>query len=240
MSTVPPLIGTNLIIPVRRGRRPPVAHPLRERTYVRPVVLQAARELFRQTPSTLITAERIAARAGISRYSLAKHFASRDEIFSESRRGLLAELADLMIDEIPPDLDAFAGLYRFFQICCRVFSDRANLDLRFSLLQETKAHPWLQEAYRRQIIVPLSKLGETFLLYKSARNDAETGAPRLVAEQIVMLAAAIADTHFAAPDAPDFSGHRVERHFETAARSYAGLFENMPAACGGPNTNGAT
>lgn len=231
-------MGTNLIIPVRRGRRPPVAHPLRERTYVRPVVLQAARELFRQTPSALITVERIAAHAGISRYSLTKHFASKDEIFRESRRGLLADLADLMIDEIPTDLDAFAGLYRFFQICCHVFSDRANLDLRFSLLHEAKAHPWLHEAYRRQIIVPLAKLGETFLLYKSARDATEAGAPRLAAEQIIMLAAAIADTLFAAPDAPDFSGRCVERHFEIAARSYAGLFENAPVARGDPPTDG--
>lgn len=225
MSSIPPPVGINLTIPVRRGRRPPVAHPVRERAYVRPVVLQAARELFRQTPSAQITEERIAARAGITRYSLGKHFASKEEIFRKSRSGLLADLSDLVRDDISTELDAFGGLYRFLQICCQVFSDRANRDLRFSLAHEQKAHPWLAEAYHRQIINPLIMLGENFLLYKSAREGVASGTVRLVAEQMIMIATAVADAHLSSLDAADFSGRCVEKHFEIAARSYAGLFQ---------------
>ncbi|WP_425233331.1 TetR/AcrR family transcriptional regulator, partial [Sphingorhabdus sp.] len=54
----------------RKGRRPPVPHPQRERAHARPAILNAARQLFRTESYGGISVERIAATAQVTRHTL--------------------------------------------------------------------------------------------------------------------------------------------------------------------------
>jgi AcrR family transcriptional regulator len=205
---------------ISRGRQPAIPHPHRERRFARAAVLQAARNLFRDEYYDQISVEQIAACANITRYTLCNHFTSKAEIFRISRETLLNELADKIVDDIPVLLTLTEGLVAFASNCYLVFADERNLELSISLERDRHNHSWLAEAYRRQITARLVKVAETFLLYKANRTEILAGTPRLIAEQMVILAQAIASEYAMKSKHDDSFLNMPDVHFRIAANSY--------------------
>jgi AcrR family transcriptional regulator len=176
----------------RKGRRPPVPHPMRERAYARPAVLAAARKLFDTECYTSLSLERIAAKAGVSRYTVNKHFESKSEIFKLSREELLAEAVELIGDAIPERMETLDGIRCFLDNAFEVFSSAANLELMSSIKREGELHSWLVDAHQKKIRCRLIQQCETFLLYHIDRSDDLFADTRLLAEQLTVLAESVA------------------------------------------------
>jgi TetR/AcrR family transcriptional regulator, regulator of autoinduction and epiphytic fitness len=210
-----------------KGRGTARAHPLRDRAYVRPAILSAARQLFKTVDYEVISVERIAATAEVSRYTLNNHFSSKEEIFRLSREALLAEAGDLVADVIPIRMETRDGIMFFLENCFAVFTSSANLEIMTSILRDGRHHPWLQEAHQKQVRGRLIQNCETFLLYHVDRADEVFANTRLLAEQLTALAETMAYGPYCNSKGKGVRspGDRA-RNFELAARAITSMFDS--------------
>lgn len=202
-------------------------HPQRERAHARPAILAAARKLFKQKPYATISVEQIAACALVSRYTLSNHFSSKEEIFRLSREALIAEVADLVADAIPPKMKTQQGIILYLENCFSVFTSEANLELMKSIINDGSHHPWLEDAHQRQIRLRLIQSCETFLLYHVDHTDEIFEDIRIIAEQLTALVEGIAyGPYRSIKDGEARSQSARQRQFAAAARAIGAMLDN--------------
>lgn len=207
-----------------QGRRPAVPHPQREKSYVRPAVLDAAKALFRSQRYESISIERIAAAAQVTRHSLHNHFASKDEIFRMSRDALIAQVVQKIPEDIPLELSLRDGAYWFLDHCYAILSSRENRDLIMSISRDGEHHRWLIDDHHRNVRERLIRLLEIFMLYHTDRSQVQTINPRAVAEQLLILAEAMAYGPYCKGQAGANPPDKRARHFDVASRAIAAMY----------------
>lgn len=211
---------------IGRGRRPAIPHPHRERAHARPAILNAARTLFRDEAYQSISVERIAAFAGVTRYTLNNHFSSKEEIFKLSREALLIETVDKIEEGIPVRMEVLDAILYFLEHCFEVFSSSSNLELVGSIVRDDGQQLWLVEAHQRRVRLRLMRNCETYILYRARRADVSLCNPQIIAEQLIVLAeSTIYGPYFKVGGNAQPPIWRA-KHFNVAARAIAAMLKN--------------
>lgn len=127
----------------------------RGRSQSREVILDVVDRLLRDRAADTLSMELVAQEAGLVRRTVYNHFANTTDLFTVSRKRLLAAIAPLAPTEVAHDLPPVAALCAFANRAIRLFTDPRQIELMLSIVRDGRAHPWLAQAYDREIQGPM-------------------------------------------------------------------------------------
>ncbi len=129
----------------------------------RAVILDAARDLFRERSWGAVSMEAIADRSGFSRRTVYNQFLDCSELYRSTREALIREITQQLPVEIDGTADAAAALLSYCEQVAAALNSPAHMELFGSLVRDGWANQWLLEDYRRWIQGPIVRTLENYL-----------------------------------------------------------------------------
>ena len=157
----------------------------RSRGELRIAILDATRTVLRNGSYDTLSMEDIAAAASTTRRTLYNLFLDKDDIYRNSCERFLKEVAEAVTDEIPENMTPKDGMRYFISSCHEVYGTEAAKDLLLTLVRDGSQHPWLVQAYNKEIHDRLVRACENYVLKQCRRAPLAPGAPRHIGEQLV-------------------------------------------------------
>lgn len=148
-------------------------------------IMSATRSVLRHRSYDTFSMEEIAAAASTSRRTLYNLFEDKDDIYRASCEQLLKEVAEAVTDEIPENMMPNDGIRYFISACLEIYGTSAATDLLQILVRDGSQHPWLVQAYNREVHDRLVRACENYVLKQCRRAPLAPGAPRYIGEQLV-------------------------------------------------------
>lgn len=141
----------------------PLRAPRRRPHGTRAVILDAARDLFRERSWGAVSMEAIADRSGFSRRTVYNQFLDCGELYRSTREALIREIIQQLPLEIESDTAPEAALLAYCEQVAAALNSPAHMELFGSLVRDGWANQWLLEEYRRWIQGPIVRTVENFL-----------------------------------------------------------------------------
>lgn len=164
--------------------------PPQGRKHNRTAILDATRFLLRAKGPETLTMDEIAREARLARRTIYNHFADMQELFEQSHRALIGQLAPLVPAAIAAQTPPHQALTRFVHQAIRLFDDPCHIDIQISLVRDRDTQQWIAAAYDTQISAPMVERLAAFLEHIDGRADATEWA-RDKAQQLVTLLQAL-------------------------------------------------
>lgn len=148
-------------------------------------ILEAVRKVLRSGSYETLSMEEIAATASTTRRTLYNLFLDKDEIYRSSCERLLKEVSEAVTDEIPENMTPNDGMRFFISSCLEIYSTTAAADLLLTIVRDGSQHPWLVQAYNKEVHDRLVRTCENYVLKQCRHAPLAPGVPRYIGEQLV-------------------------------------------------------
>jgi AcrR family transcriptional regulator len=148
-------------------------------------ILDAVRKVLRNGSYDTLSMEEVAAAASTTRRTLYNLFLDKDDLYRNSCERLLKEVAEAVTDEIPENMNPNDGMRYFISSCLEIYSTEAAADLLLTLVRDGSQHPWLVQAYNKDVHDRLVRACENYILKQCRHAPLAPGAPRYIGEQVV-------------------------------------------------------
>jgi AcrR family transcriptional regulator len=133
-------------------------------------ILTAAREILQTNPYRCFSVEEVAARSGVERRTVNKHFGRRNSLYRASRSELLFSFEFLLPSYLPPGASLGECLLNYSRAALAALGSDEHRELYASVLRDAGEVPWIRSLYEEHVEAPLLRTLEHHFMAQRLRG----------------------------------------------------------------------
>lgn len=210
----------------------PIRKPTLKAETTRQRILEAARQHLRSGSYVDLSLDSVSKSAGVMRRAVLSQFSDKDELYRESRRSMIVELAEEFLLEIPQGMRPKDALNFFLRLLFDLNCDARLREVRMSAERDQRSQPWLKQSLDRLLLTPLLGSLEAFILRTTYCREVSGEVAAAIPRQLWSIAADLAGRRGAAvATGPTRLESELDSEIALAARAYgAALYQIGEAA----------
>ena len=202
-----------------KSDEPPARRVVKARD-TRRLILKKAREFLATRSYAEFSIEQLHRSCNTNQRTIYSHFTAKSDLYAESRKGLIHELAAEFCSEVPVSMPPFDALHFSVRALYELQTDPRMREIRNSLGKDSASQPWLSPLFDQLVRMPALRSLEAYMLQRSRHRPMTVHAPHQVARHLWMLTEALAVGQVDEARAPR-TRREIDEELELIAQAYS-------------------